>query len=218
MNPPDDALHGTGRGAAAGPAQAPSPGAVAGLPPPSPESKTSNVFLVGPMGAGKSTIGRCLAELLQKEFLDSDHEIEARTGASISLIFEVEGEAGFRRREASVIDELTQRRNLVLATGGGAVLAADNRARLRARGLVVYLHAPLDMLVKRMRHDRHRPLLQTADPRRTLEEILKAREPLYRETADVVVETSSRAPMTVAREIVKQLKDILPDGTSNEDA
>jgi len=203
MNPAGDALHGAGDAARSAP---------------SPEPKTSNVFLIGPMGAGKSTIGRCLAELLHKEFLDSDHEIEARTGASVSLIFEIEGEAGFRRREASVLDELTQRRNLVLATGGGAVLAADNRARLRARGLVVYLHAPLDMLVKRMRHDRHRPLLQTADPRRTLGEILKAREPLYRETADVVVETSSRAPMSVAREIVKQLQDLMPDDTSHDDA
>ena len=203
MNPAGDALHGAGDAARSAP---------------SPEPKTSNVFLIGPMGAGKSTIGRCLAELLHKEFLDSDHEIEARTGASVSLIFEIEGEAGFRRREASVLDELTQRRNLVLATGGGAVLSADNRARLRARGLVVYLHAPLDMLVKRMRHDRHRPLLQTADPRRTLGEILKAREPLYRETADVVVETSSRAPMSVAREIVKQLQDLMPDDTSHDDA
>ena len=180
--------------------------------------RAANVFLIGPMGAGKSTIGHCLAELLHKEFLDADHEIEARTGASIPLIFEIEGEAGFRKRETAVLDDLTQRRNIVLATGGGAVLAEENRRCLQKRGLVVYLQAPLDMLVKRTRHDRHRPLLQTGDRRRALEDIITVREPLYRETADVVVETSTRAPMTVAREVVRKLKELLPHESTHEDA
>ena len=176
--------------------------------------RAANVFLIGPMGAGKTTIGHCLAELLHKQFLDADHEIETRTGASIPLIFEIEGEAGFRKRETAVLDELTQQNNIVLATGGGAILAEENRRRLQKRGLVVYLQAPLDMLVKRTRHDRHRPLLQTGDRRRALEDIITVREPLYRETADVVVETSTRAPMTVAREIVKKLAKLLPHETT----
>ncbi len=173
--------------------------------------KTANVFLIGPMGAGKSTIGRHLAELLDKSFLDSDHEIEARTGASISLIFEIEGEAGFRRRETSVIDELTQQQDIVLATGGGVVLNEDNRQVLCSRGVVVYLHAPLEALLKRTHKDRSRPLLQTEDPRHTLEEILKAREPIYRQSADIVMDTAHRSPLTVAREIVKKLEALPPE-------
>ena len=176
--------------------------------------KSTNVFLIGPMGAGKSTIGRHLADLLHKSFLDSDHEIESRTGASISLIFEIEGEAGFRRRESSVIDELTQLQDIVLATGGGAVLAENNRQSLRERGVVVYLHAPLEALLKRTHKDRNRPLLQTEDPRHTLEEILKAREPIYRQSAAIVIDTAHRSPLTVAREIVKKLEALpseIPD-------
>lgn len=169
-------------------------------------SRTHNVFLIGPMGAGKSTIGRHLAEHLNKEFQDSDQEIEKRTGASIPLIFEIEGEAGFRSRESSIIDDLTSKSNLVLATGGGVILSADNRRTLRSRGVVVYLHAPLETLLQRTRRDRHRPLLQTADRRRTLEEILKAREPIYRQTADIVVETAHRSPVSVAREIARKLE------------
>jgi shikimate kinase len=166
---------------------------------------TGNVFLIGPMGAGKSTIGRCLAELLGKRFRDADQEIEARTGASIALIFEIEGEPGFRRRESAVLEELARGDNLVLAAGGGAVLAEENRRILRSRGTVVYLHAPLDTLLARTHRDRNRPLLQTADRRKTLEDILRVREPLYRATADLVVETDQRAPMTVAREIARKL-------------
>ncbi len=180
--------------------------------------RATSIFLIGPMGAGKSTVGRCLAELLHKQFQDSDHEIEARTGAAIPLIFEIEGETGFRKRESAVLDELTQQRNVVLATGGGVVLAAENRQRLHDRGIVVYLRAPLETLVKRTRHDRHRPLLQTADRRGALEKILAEREPLYREAAHIVVETSSRAPMTVAREIAKKLKELSPDTPIHEDA
>jgi shikimate kinase len=168
------------------------------------------VFLVGPMGSGKSTVGRQLAALLGKEFLDSDHEIERRTGASIPLIFEIEGEAGFRRREQQLIEELTRRPNIVLATGGGAVLAEDNRRALRERGTVVYLHAELDTLIERTRRDRHRPLLQTADPRGKMAEILAQREPLYRRTAHLVVHTGERGAAAVAREIAARLKSLKP--------
>ena len=172
-------------------------------------SRPDNIFLIGPMGAGKSTIGRHLAELLNKDFRDSDQEIEKRTGASIPLIFEIEGEAGFRTRESSILDDLTRLSNMVLATGGGVVLSADNRKILRERGVVVYLHAPLETLLQRTRRDRHRPLLQTADRRRTLEDILKAREPVYRQAADMVIETSHRSPVSVAREIARKLEALL---------
>ncbi|MDH3513827.1 MAG: shikimate kinase AroK [Gammaproteobacteria bacterium] len=169
-------------------------------------SRPDNIFLIGPMGAGKSTIGRHLAELLNKDFRDSDSEIEKRTGAGIPLIFEIEGESGFRNRESSILDDLTRQSNIVLATGGGAVLAAENRKLLHERGVVVYLHAPLETLLQRTRRDRHRPLLQTADRRRTLEDILKAREPVYRQAADMVIETSHRSPASVAREIARKLE------------
>ena len=148
-----------------------------------------NIFLIGSMGAGKTTIGRHLAKSLGLDFVDSDHEIESRTGASIPLIFEVEGELGFRRREREMIDELTRRSNIVLATGGGAVLDAANRTYLAARGQVVYLCASLEHLLKRTAKDRNRPLLQTNDPRARLQQILEQRDPLYREIADLVVDT-----------------------------
>jgi shikimate kinase len=170
-------------------------------------SRVDNVFLVGPMGSGKSTIGRHLAELLHKRFQDSDHEIEARTGAAIPLIFEIEGEAGFRRRESSMLDELTVQNDIVLATGGGAVLSEQNRELLRARGVVVYLHAPIDTLLHRTQRDRNRPLLQNTDRRVKFEEIMSVREPLYRATADVVINTSDRSPTAVAREIVARLQE-----------
>ena len=136
----------------------------------------TNVFLVGPMGAGKSTIGRHLARVLGQRFVDADREIEARTGASISLIFDLEGEAGFRRRESAVIAELAAGEGLVVATGGGAVLDPGNRAALRQRGTVVYLHAPLEVLIRRTRRDRDRPLLQSADPQASLEWIVRDRD------------------------------------------
>ncbi len=135
-----------------------------------------NIFLIGPMGSGKSTIGRHLAELLKMNFVDADHEIERRTGASIPLIFEIEGEAGFRKRETAVIDELTRKENVVLATGGGAVIAEANRRALHSRGTVVYLQAPLDTLFERTRKDRNRPLLQTENPRARLEALLRERD------------------------------------------
>ena len=167
---------------------------------------TGNIFLIGPMGVGKSTIGRHLAELLNMDFLDSDHEIEKLTGASIALIFEIEGEAGFRKREATVIDELTRKQNLVLATGGGAILLEANRQALHSRGSIVYLHADINTLADRTRRDRHRPLLQTDNPRKRLEELMKIREPLYRKEADLIINTDHRAPSSVAREIAAKLR------------
>jgi shikimate kinase len=165
-----------------------------------------NVFLIGLMGSGKTTVGRRLAGLLDKQFFDSDHEIEQRTGVGIPLIFEIEGEAGFRQREARMIEELTRRDNTVLATGGGAILAEANRAALRDRGWVVYLRADLDTLVRRTRRDHNRPLLQTADPRGKMAELLEAREPLYRATALLVVSSGQRSAQAVAREIAAELQ------------
>jgi shikimate kinase len=164
-----------------------------------------NLFLIGPMGAGKTTIGRELAKLLKLEFLDSDREIERRTGATIPLIFELEGEAGFRARESIVIDDLSQRQNITLATGGGAILDSGNRTKLAARGRVVYLHASLDQLLRRTAHDHQRPLLQTEDPRRRLQEIIQVRDPLYREIADFIIETDGRTVRSVVHEIIHQL-------------
>lgn len=167
-----------------------------------------NLFLVGPMGAGKSTIGRQLARELKRAFVDSDKEIEARTGVDIPLIFELEGEAGFRRREAAVIAEVTQREDIVLATGGGAILLAENRAALMSRGVVVYLAAPLDQLYERTRRDRNRPLLQTENPRQAIEELMAQRDPLYRSIADLIVETDSRTVRAIVRQIRNKLKEL----------
>ncbi|HIQ39680.1 MAG TPA: shikimate kinase AroK [Sulfurivirga caldicuralii] len=168
---------------------------------------TPSLFLVGPMGAGKSTVGRLLAERLGYEFYDTDHEIEARTGASIPMIFDIEGESGFRRREAQVIDELTQLPNIVLATGGGAILKPENRKHLRSRGFVIYLCSDVDNLFNRVRHDKNRPLLANANPKATLATILKEREPLYQEVADLVVKTEAVPVGQVVRRILNQLKE-----------
>ncbi len=178
---------------------------------PSPGSRSQqvnpprNIFLVGPMGAGKTTVGRHLAKSLDKQFLDCDRELEERTGASISLIFELEGEEGFRRRERDMLDELTSRSGVVLATGGGAVLDSENRARLRSRGFAIYLDAPLDLLAERTSRDRSRPLLDTPDPRATLGKILNERDPLYRQVADLIVTTNQGTAKHVVREIVNHL-------------
>jgi shikimate kinase len=164
-----------------------------------------SLFLTGPMGAGKSTIGRQLSKRLNKEFHDSDHEIEARTGVDIPLIFELEGEAGFRKREQAIIEELTRIPDIILATGGGAILDPENRRHLSARGRVIYLHATVNQQLKRTRRDRNRPLLQTADPRAKLEELMAIREPLYREIADVIIETDGKRVRDVVRQIIQQL-------------
>jgi shikimate kinase len=165
-----------------------------------------NFFLVGPMGAGKSTVGRQLARALQLSFLDSDKVIEERTGASISLIFEIEGEAGFRDREAQVIDELTRQENLVLATGGGAVLRESNRRHLRERGFVIYLRAPLSLLAERTSRDHNRPLLAHGDPQERLRTLLQEREPLYREVADLIIDTGNRTVRQVVSMIRQQCR------------
>ncbi|MGQ0658655.1 MAG: shikimate kinase AroK [Chromatiales bacterium] len=168
--------------------------------------ESGSLFLVGPMGAGKSTVGRHLARGLQKAFVDSDRVIEERTGASISLIFEIEGEAGFRQRESQVIAELTRRRDIILATGGGAVLHEENRHCLTERGFVIYLRAPLDLLVERTTRDRNRPLLANADPRQRLRSLLEEREPLYREVADLIIDTSHHTVGQVVTLIRQQWK------------
>ena len=168
-------------------------------------NRTQNVFLVGPMGAGKSAVGRELARLLHLDFVDSDEEIEARTGVDIPFIFEKEGEDGFRKREAKVIDDLTQRDRIVLATGGGVVVDPANRSHLGARGFVIYLHTSVDQQVARTRRGRERPLLEQDDPRAVLEALMAVREPLYREIADLIVDTDGRKVKAVATEILDKL-------------
>lgn len=153
------------------------------------------------MGAGKSAVGRQLAKLLHLGFVDSDEEIEKRTGVDIAFIFEKEGESGFREREAKVIDELTRLEGVVLATGGGAILDPDSRSRLGARGFVVYLHTSVRQQVERTRRGRERPLLENRPKNQVLEELMAVRDPLYREIADLVVETDGRRVQAVAREI-----------------
>lgn len=160
-----------------------------------------NIFLVGLMGAGKTTVGRQLAKALGKTFYDSDHEIERRTGVDIPLIFELEGEAGFRRREAQVIDDLAHQSNVVLATGGGAVLLPENRQVLAGHGLVVYLRASVDELFQRTRGDRHRPLLQTDNPYDRLQDLYRQRDPLYREIADMVIDTGGQPVGAIVSQI-----------------
>ena len=168
-----------------------------------------NFFLVGLMGAGKTTVGRSLARSTGKTFYDSDHEIEARTGVRIPTIFEMEGEPGFRARECSVIDELTTMQNIVLATGGGAVMNPENRAALQRGGFVIYLRASVEDLYQRTAHDKNRPLLQTANPRARLAELFEARDPLYREVADLVVDTSRQTVQHLTHQLILQLEKIL---------
>lgn len=168
-------------------------------------TQRDNIFLIGPMGVGKTTIGRHLAQELDLLFLDSDREIEQVTGADIPWIFDVEGEQGFRVREAKMIDALTARDGIVLATGGGAILAPESRKNLHDRGTVVYLRAGISQLHQRTAKDRNRPLLQTDDPRERIEQLMKERDPLYRETAHVIVDTSRRNPRSVIADILERV-------------
>lgn len=164
-----------------------------------------NIFLIGPMGAGKSAVGRYLARTLHLSFVDSDDEIESRTGVDIAFIFEKEGEQGFRKREAAVINDLSKIDGVVLATGGGAVVDPENRSRLGGRGYVVYLYTSVDEQVSRTQRGRKRPMLENDNPRGTLEELLAKRDPLYREIADLIVETDGRKVKSVANEIIEQI-------------
>ena len=166
-----------------------------------------NIFLIGPMGSGKTAVGRQLARQLKLEFLDSDAEIEHRTGVDIPYIFEKEGEAGFREREREVIDALTQLSNVVIATGGGAILLAENREHLSSRGTIVYLEAGIEQQLERTRHGRHRPLLYTDDPEAKLRELVQFRMPLYESLANITVSTDGRQVRAVTDEIMERLKE-----------
>lgn len=164
-----------------------------------------NIFLVGPMGAGKSTIGRHLADELHLDFYDSDQEIERRTGADISWIFDLEGEDGFRKREEEIINDLTDKQGIVLATGGGSIVSKIVRNRLSARGIVVYLQTTIDKQVARTQRDKRRPLLQTEDPEQVLRDLAGLRNPLYAEVADYVVETDDQSARAVANQIINKI-------------
>jgi shikimate kinase len=166
-----------------------------------------NIFLVGMMGAGKTTVARLLAGRLNRTFIDSDIELEARCGVKVPVIFEIEGEDGFRNREAAVLDELTSRTGVILATGGGAVLREENRQRLAARGVVIYLRAQPHDLYMRTRHDKNRPLLATPDPQKRLEELFSQRDPLYREVADLVIDTGRQGVQILVKQILATLAE-----------
>ena len=160
------------------------------------------VFLIGPMGAGKSTLGRHLSQVLKRPFFDSDKVIEDRTGADIPWIFDMEGEDGFRRREEEVIDELTAQPGIVMATGGGVVTREANRRHLHDRGIVIYLWTPVEVQLARTRHDKGRPLLQQPDPESVLRKLFEERDPLYRQTAHHVVSTASGSLRKVTDEVL----------------
>ncbi len=164
-----------------------------------------NIFLVGPMGAGKSTIGRHLADELHLDFYDSDQEIERRTGADIAWIFDLEGEDGFRKREENIINELTDKQGIVLATGGGSVVNKAVRNRLSARGIVVYLQTTIDKQVARTQRDKRRPLLQTDNPEQVLRDLADERNPMYEEVADYIIETDDQSARAVASQIVSKI-------------
>ena len=164
-----------------------------------------NICLVGPMGAGKSTIGRHLADELHLDFYDSDQEIERRTGADIAWIFDLEGEDGFRKREETVINDLTDKQGIVLATGGGSIVTKAVRNRLSARGIVVYLQTTIDKQVARTQRDKRRPLLQNNDPEQVLRDLADLRNPLYEEVADYVVDTDDQSARAVANQIISKI-------------
>lgn len=175
---------------------------------------TDNIFLVGLMGAGKTTVGKLLAKRLHKTFIDADHELERRTGVKIPLIFELEGEAGFRARESRLLAELARQRNIVLATGGGAVLSEENRENLRRNGTVIYLRASIGDLWQRTRHDRNRPLLQTPDPLAKFKELYAQRDPLYQEVADLIIDSASQSVHSLVQQLEEKMKS--PGGPEQE--
>ncbi|MGI9228781.1 MAG: shikimate kinase [Gammaproteobacteria bacterium] len=167
-----------------------------------------NIYLIGPMGVGKTSIGKRLAKRLGKQFVDSDIEVEKRTGVTISRIFDIEGEAGFRERESKILKELIERKDTVLATGGGVVLSEENRKLLSANGCIIYLQGSPEHLQERTGKSRHRPLLDTADKKARLLEILAQRVPIYEELADITVNTDDRPPLKVVREIISKLGEL----------
>jgi shikimate kinase len=164
--------------------------------------KSINIYLIGLMGAGKTSVGRMLGQRLQLPFYDSDHEIERITGVKIPTIFEIEGEAGFRAREEKIIEQLTALDGIILATGGGAILSAQNRERLQSRGQVIYLCATPEDLWRRTRRDRNRPLLQTANPLAKLQELHQQRDPLYRSSANLIVDTGTQSLSSLIQHIL----------------
>ncbi len=175
--------------------------------------KSQNIFLIGPMGAGKTTIGRYLANELKFAFYDTDKEIESRTGADIPWIFDVEGETGFRKRESQVIAKLTTLQGIVMATGGGCVLSPDNRALLASRGLVIYLQVSIAQQLRRLSHAKDRPLLlRGKNPKEALEKLVAEREPLYLALADHVIETDGLSPRIIAQDIIAKLHTPLAEG------
>lgn len=167
------------------------------------------IILIGLMGAGKTTVGRIHARRHELDFIDCDHELEARLGVTVATIFDVEGEIGFRRRETALLDELTTRSGLVLATGGGVVLAEENRKLLGERGIVIYLNVPPRILWERTRHDKSRPLLQVPNPRERIESLFRQRDPLYREVADVTIEGGRGNPGGMVRQIEHAVEEFL---------
>jgi shikimate kinase len=167
--------------------------------------QSGNLILVGMMGSGKTTMGRALAKHLGKDFVDSDEEIIKRTGVTVPHIFDVEGEAGFRSRETAAIKDLTTRNDLVLATGGGAVLAEENRMALQQNGIVIYLKASLHDLWQRTRHDRNRPLLQTRDPHGRLTELFQQRDPLYQQVSDIVVQSGKQSVNVLMQHLIEKI-------------
>jgi len=173
---------------------------------------SGNVILVGMMGSGKTTMGRVLAKHLDKEFVDSDEEIQHRTGVTIPHIFDVEGEQGFRQRESSVIADLVRRENIILATGGGAVLMEQNRATMQQNGIVIYLKASVHDLWQRTRHDRSRPLLQTDDPHARLTELFQQRDALYQQVADIVIQSGRLSVHTLMLQVVGNIEEFRKTG------
>ena len=168
-----------------------------------------NIILVGPMGSGKSTIGNIIARRLSREFQDSDHHIEQRTGVDIARIFDVEGEQGFRDRETSALQELLSENNRVIATGGGSVVRSENQQLLKQQGYVVFLDTSLNQQMRRLRRDKKRPLLQTDDPRGRLESLFRERRPIYLDLADLVIKTDKRVARRLATDIINQLPETL---------
>ena len=165
-----------------------------------------NIFIVGPMGSGKSTVGKIIASELFLNFFDTDEEIETRTGASIDWIFDLEGEDGFRKRESKILEEMVQQNSIVLSTGGGIILSETNREHLSSRGTVFYLATPISVQLERTSKDKDRPLLKNGDPGKILEKLHQARESLYEEVADYIVNTEGKSSQEVSEEIIKLVK------------